>query len=165
VPDLNEAVKGKPATVREQTEIHRRNPACASCHAVMDPLGFALENFDTVGAYRTIDPQSGLAIDSTGSMPDGQRLAGAADLRRALAARSGQFAQIITEKLMTYAVGRHIDHNDMPTVRAIERGAKDEGLTFEALVMGVVNSDAFRRRAPPEGLPKTTTAQVVSTVK
>ncbi len=71
VPDLGEAVKGKPATVREQTEIHRRNPACASCHAVMDPLGFALENFDTVGAYRTIDPVSRQVIDSSGTMPDG----------------------------------------------------------------------------------------------
>jgi hypothetical protein len=165
VPDLGEAVKGKPATVREQTEIHRRNPACASCHAVMDPLGFALENFDTVGAYRTIDPQSRLAIDSTGMMPDGLRLAGPADLHKALAARSGQFAEIITEKLMTYGVGRHIDYNDMPTVRAIVRKARTEGLSFESLVMGVVNSDAFRRRAPAEALPKTTTAQVVKTVQ
>jgi hypothetical protein len=165
VPDLGEAVKGKPATVREQTEIHRRNPACASCHAVMDPLGFALENFDTVGAYRTIDPASRQAIDSSGTMPDGQRLAGPADLHKALAARSDQFAEIITEKLMTYAVGRHIDHNDMPTVRAVVRKAKGEGLSFEALVMGVVDSDAFRRRAPAAPLPKTTTAQVVSTVQ
>jgi mono/diheme cytochrome c family protein len=164
VPDLNEAVKGKPATVREQTEIHRRNKACASCHAVMDPLGFALENFDTVGAYRTIDPQSGLVIDSTGTMPDGTQLAGPAELRKALAARSDQFAQIITEKLMTYGVGRHIDSNDMPAVRSIVRKAKGEGLSFESLVMGVVNSAAFRRRAPEQEPPKTTTAQVLPIV-
>jgi hypothetical protein len=164
VPDLNEAVKGKAATVREQTEIHRRNPACASCHAVMDPLGFALENFDTVGQYRSIDPVSRLSIDSAATMPDGTKLAGPADLHKALAARGDQFAQIITEKLMTYAVGRHVDYNDMPTVRAIVRGAKAERLTFEALVMGVVNSNAFRRRAPAAPLPKATTAQVVSTV-
>jgi mono/diheme cytochrome c family protein len=161
VPDLNEAVKGKPATVREQTEIHRQNPACASCHAVMDPLGFALENFDTVGAYRKIDPQSRQLIDSAATMPDGQTLAGPADLHKALAARSDQFAMIITEKLLTYAVGRHIDHNDMPAVRAIVRKAKGEGLTFESLVMGVINSDAFRRRAPASPLPTTTTAQVL----
>jgi hypothetical protein len=165
VPDLNEAVKGKPATVREQTEIHRRNPACASCHAVMDPLGFALENFDTVGAYRQIDPQTRQAIDSSATMPDGEPLSGPADLHKALAARSDQFAQIITEKLMTYAVGRHADHNDMPAVRAIVRKARAEGLTFESLVMGVVNSDAFRRRAPADPLPKATTAQIVSTVQ
>ncbi len=165
VPDLNDAVKGKAVTVREQTEIHRRNPACASCHAVMDPLGFALENFDTVGAYRTIDPQSRLPIDSVATMPDGQQLNGPADLHKALAARSDQFAQIITEKLLTYAVGRHIDHHDMPAVRDIVRKAKVEGLTFESLVMGVVNSTAFRRRGPPEPLPQTTTAQINSTVQ
>lgn len=165
VPDLGEAIKNKPATVREQTEIHRRNKACASCHAVMDPLGFALENFDTVGAYRTIDPQSRQLIDSSGMMPDGLRLAGPADLHKALASRGDQFAQIITEKLMTYAVGRHIDHDDMPTVRAVVRKAKTEGLSFEDLVMGVVDSDAFRRRAPAPPLPKTATAQNVTTVK
>jgi hypothetical protein len=165
VPDLGEAVKGKPATVREQVEIHRRHPACASCHAVMDPLGFALENFDTVGAYRTIDPQTRQVIDSSGTLPGGQRLAGAADLHRALAARSDQFAQIITEKLMAYSVGRHIDHDDMPTVRAVVRKARAEGLSFESLVMGVVDSDAFRRRAPAPPLTTSTIAQNVSTVK
>lgn len=165
VPDLNEAVKGKAVTVRQQTEIHRANPACASCHAVMDPLGFALENFDTVGAYRKIDPQSRQLIDSAATMPDGQHLAGPADLHKALASRSDQFAQIVTEKLMTYAVGRHVDHNDMPAVRAIVRKAKAEGLSFESLLMGVVSSDAFRRRAPAAPLPAQTTAQLVSTVQ
>jgi cytochrome c553 len=160
VPDLGDAVKGKAATVREQTEIHRRNPACASCHAVMDPLGFALENFDTVGAFRSIDPQSRLPIDSAATMPDGTHLTGPADLHKALAARSDQFAQIITEKLMTYAVGRHVDHNDMPTVRRIVRESAQQHYTFESIVMGVVNSDAFRRRAPAAPLPKATTAQV-----
>jgi hypothetical protein len=137
----------------------------------MDPLGFALENFDTVGAYRTIDPQSRLPIDSTGTMPDGTPMNGPADLHKALAARSDQFAQIITEKLMTYGVGRHIDFNDMPAVRGIVRESRTQGLTFESLVMGVVDSDAFRRRAPAAPAPaapvapppKATTAQVVST--
>ncbi|MDR2214759.1 MAG: DUF1592 domain-containing protein [Nevskiaceae bacterium] len=162
VPDLGEAVKGKPATVREQVEIHRRNAACASCHAVMDPLGFALENFDTVGQYRAIDPQSRLPIDSAAKMPDGTPLTGPSDLHKALASRSGQLTQIITEKLMTYAVGRQVDFNDMPTVRRIVRDAQTQNLTFESIVMGVVNSDAFRRRAPAPALPATTTAQVVS---
>jgi hypothetical protein len=95
-------------------------------------------------------------------MPDGTHLTGPADLHRALAARSDQFAQIITEKLMTYAVGRHVDFNDMPTVRRIVQGAKAQNLTFESIVMGVVNSDAFRRRAPAAPLPKATTAQVAA---
>jgi hypothetical protein len=163
VPDLSESAKGKPATVREQTEMHRRAPACASCHAVMDPLGFALENFNTVGAFRTVDPQSRLPIDPAATMPDGTVLAGPADLHKALAARGGQFAQIITEKLMTYAVGRPVDFNDMPTVRRIVRDAKAHNDTFESIVMGVVNSDAFRRRAPAAPAPALKTASIDST--
>ena len=167
VPDLADAVKGKAATVREQTEIHRANKSCASCHAVMDPLGFALENFDTVGAFRKIDPQSRLPIDSAATMPGGLQLSGPADLHKALAARGDQFSQIVAEKLMTYALGRHVDADDMPTVRAIVRKAGSEGGSFESLLLGVVNSDAFRRRAAPPAapLPKTTTAQIVSTVQ
>jgi hypothetical protein len=159
VPDLSESAKGKPRTVREQTELHRQNKACASCHAVMDPLGFALENFNTVGAFRTVDPQFRLPIDSRATMPDGTVLAGPADLHKALAARGDQFVQIITEKLMTYAVGRHVDFNDMPAVRRIVRDAKARNYTFESIVMGVVNSDAFRRRAPAAPLPHATTAK------
>ncbi|HEU4623948.1 MAG TPA: DUF1592 domain-containing protein [Steroidobacteraceae bacterium] len=163
VPPLSESAKGKPKTVREQTEMHRQNPTCASCHAVMDPLGFALENFNTVGAYRTIDPQYHLPIDPTATMPDGTVIAGPVGLRNALAARGDQFAQIITEKLMTYALGRAVDYHDMPTVRRIVRNAKEHNYTFESIVMGVVNSDAFRRRAPAAPPPRTTTAQVAST--
>ena len=162
VPDLADAAKGKPATVREQTEIHRRNPNCASCHAVMDPLGFALENFNTVGAYRTIDPQYHLPIDPTATMPDGSVIAGPAGLHKALAARGDQFTQVVTEKLMTYAVGRAVDYNDMPTVRRIVRDAKAHNDTFESIVMGIVNSDAFRRRAPAAPAPAIKTASIDS---
>ena len=162
VPDLAEAAKGKPATVREQTEMHRRNPNCASCHAVMDPLGFALENFNTVGAYRTIDPQYHLPIDPTATMPDGSVIAGPAGLHKALAARGDQFTQVVTEKLMTYAVGRAVDYNDMPTVRRIVRDAKAHNDTFESIVMGIVNSDAFRRRAPAAPAPAIKTASIDS---
>ena len=163
VPDLSEAAKGKPATVRQQTEMHRRNPTCSSCHAVMDPLGFALENFNTVGAYRTIDPQYHLPIDPTATMPDGTVIDGPAGLHKALLARSDQFTQTITEKLMTYAVGRTIDFHDMPTVRRIVRNAKAHNDTFESIVMGVVNSDAFRRRAPAAPAPALKTASIDST--
>jgi hypothetical protein len=162
VPDLAEASKGKPATVREQTEMHRARPQCASCHAVMDPLGFALENFNTVGAFRTVDPQYHRPIDPSATMPDGTVLAGPADLHKALAARSGQFTQIITEKLMTYAVGRPVDFNDMPTVRHIVRNAQAHNSTFESIVLGVVNSDAFRRRAPAAPAPALKTASIDS---
>jgi mono/diheme cytochrome c family protein len=162
VPDLAEAAKGKPATVREQTEMHRRAPQCAACHAVMDPLGFALENFNTVGAYRTIDPQYHLPIDPKATMPDGTVLAGPAALHKALAARGDQFTQTITEKLMTYAVGRTVDFNDMPSVRRIVRDAKAHNDTFESIVMGIVNSDAFRRRAPAAPAPALKTASIDS---
>jgi hypothetical protein len=161
VPDLNEAkTGGKPATVREKTEIHRRNPACAACHAVMDPLGFALENFDTVGGFHTVDAQTRQPIDTAAVMPDGTKLAGPADLHKALAARGDQLAQVITEKLMVYAVGRHVDYRDMPTIRRIVRDARANNYTFESILFGVVNSDAFRRRAPAAPEPITRTAQV-----
>jgi hypothetical protein len=164
VPDLNEAAtNGRATTVREKTEIHRRNPACASCHAVMDPLGFALENFDTVGQFRAVDPQSRQPIDTAAVMPDGTKLNGPEDLHKAIAARGDQLAQIMTEKLMTYAVGRHIDYRDMPAVRKIVKGAAPNKYRFEDLVLGVVNSDAFRRREAPE-LPKSTTAQAANII-
>jgi len=157
VPDLNKSGGAKPTTVREKTEIHRRNPACAACHAVMDPLGFALENFDTVGEFRTVDAQSRQPIDTAAVMPDGTHLAGPEDLHKALAAHGQQLVQTITEKLMAYAVGRSLDYRDMPSVRRIVRSAAADNDRFEAIVLGVVNSDAFRRRGAPD-LPKPTTA-------
>jgi hypothetical protein len=128
----------------------------------MDPLGFALENFNTVGAYRTIDPTYHLPIDPTASMPDGTVIAGPAGLHKALEARGDQFSQVITEKLMQYAVGRPVDFNDMPTVRRIVRDAKAHNDSFESIVMGVVNSNAFRRRAPSAPLPALKTASIDS---
>jgi hypothetical protein len=148
VPTLIATVAGKPTTVRERVEVHRRNPPCSGCHAVMDPLGFALENFDTVGQFRTIDPQSHQAIDTDATMPDGTHMTGPADLHKALATRGPQFAQAITEKLMTYAVGRPMEYGDMPAVRQIAHEAANDNFRFESIVLGVVQSDAFRKRAP-----------------
>jgi hypothetical protein len=159
VEQLPNNVQGRPATVRERTELHRQNPACASCHAVMDPLGFALESFDTVGQFHEVDPQTRQPIDTRATLPDGTELNGPADLNKALASRGDQLAQVITEKLMTYAVGRHVEHRDMPAVRAIVRQAAANNYRFEDLVLGVINSDAFRRRAPPTELPASHTAQ------
>ena len=162
VPDLNAAnTGGRATTVREKTEIHRKNPACASCHAVMDPLGFALENFDTVGQFHTVDAQSRQPIDTAAVMPDGTKLNGPEDLHKALAARGDQLAQVITEKLLAYAVGRKIDYRDMPAVRNIVRSAAARNYRFEDIVLGVVNSDAFRRREPAAALPAKT-AQAVN---
>jgi Protein of unknown function (DUF1592)/Protein of unknown function (DUF1588)/Protein of unknown function (DUF1585)/Protein of unknown function (DUF1595)/Protein of unknown function (DUF1587) len=137
----------KPATLRERLELHTRNPSCNACHGVMDPLGFALENFDTVGQFRARDPETGGKVDTAGVLPDGTKLAGPDDLRRALAARPAQFVQTVTEHLMTYALGRPVDYRDMPVVRQIVRNSAKENYQFASLVSQVVASDAFRRRA------------------
>src|SRR5690606_3547896 len=127
-----------PKTVRERLEQHRDNPSCNSCHGVMDPLGLALENFDTVGQFRTYDPQTLTAIDTSGVLPDGSPIAGPMDLNRALVAQSDMFMQSLTENLMTYALGRTVTYRDMPAVRQIVRAAAEEGNRFEALVYNIV---------------------------
>jgi hypothetical protein len=159
VPDLVENKRGEPPrTLRERLEQHRENPTCFSCHAVMDPLGFALENFNAVGQFRTHDPDTRTPIDASGELPDGTTVAGAADLRRALVAQPDQFVQALTENLLTFALGRSTDYRDMPTVRAIVRRAKADDYRFESIVLGIVASDAFRKREAhgltqaPEGL-------------
>ncbi len=167
IPALSDTVAAKPTTVRERVEMHRANPSCSMCHAVMEPIGFALENFDTVGQFRTIDPQSHVPIDTAAVMPDGTKLSGPEDLVKVLASHGQQFAQTITEKLMAYAVGRSIDYQDMPTVRRIARDAAASNYTFESLVLGVVKSDAFRKQAPPPApsQPPPVTTQARNDVK
>ena len=136
----------KVTTVRERLELHRSNPSCNGCHGVMDPLGFALENFDVVGAWRAKDLDAGTAIDSSGKLANGTQVDGPAALRKALLQRPDQFVQTITEKLMTFALGRSLRYQDMPMVRAIVRQAATQGNTFEAIIKGVVESPAFRMR-------------------
>jgi hypothetical protein len=135
-----------PKTVRERIEQHRSKPTCMGCHGVMDPLGFALENFDTVGQYRTHDMQTLTPIDTSGVLPDGMPIKGPEDLRRALVARPDQFVQALTENLLNYALGRSIDYRDMPAVRKIVRGAALDNYRFESIVLGIISSDAFRKR-------------------
>ncbi|HYR90983.1 MAG TPA: DUF1592 domain-containing protein [Terriglobia bacterium] len=150
VENLKENRPGQKAqTVRERIEQHRSKPTCMGCHGVMDPLGFALENFDTVGQYHTRDPQALTPIDPSGVLPDGTPIKGPDDLRRALAARPDQFVQALTENLLTYALGRSTDYRDMPTVRKIVRGAKADNYRFESIVLGIISSDAFRKREAP----------------
>ena len=131
-------------TIRQIMEAHRTNPACNACHGVMDPLGFALENFDSIGTYRDVDRFTRTAIDTSGKLVDGTAVSGPADLRAALLAHSEQFVQTLTEKLMTYALGRSVEYYDMPSVRAIVRDSKATDYKFSSIVMGIVNAPAFQ---------------------
>jgi hypothetical protein len=151
VPPFNESEPGKKVfTVRERLERHRSSPTCNACHGVLDPLGFALENFDVVGAWRTQDLDAGTPIDASGRLAGGAPVSGPAALRQVLVARPQQFVQTLTEKLMTFALGRSLRYQDMPMVRAIVRSADRERDTFESIVQGIVASPAFRlRRVPP----------------
>jgi mono/diheme cytochrome c family protein len=162
VPTLDEKDIGttKALTVREMIAKHRANPTCASCHAVMDPLGLALENFDATGMWRDRDRYAGVAIDATGELPDGTPIKGPDDLRDALLRRPDQFAQTFTEGLLTYATGRKLEHYDMPTVRRIVRGAAASDYRFSALVQAVVRSEQFRMRRVPQAAPAETSVAV-----
>jgi hypothetical protein len=147
VPNLAENRPGQQAkTVRERMEQHRSNPTCFSCHGVMDPLGIALENFNVVGQFKTIDAETFTTIDTSGTLPDGTAIKGADDLRTALASKPDQFVQAFTENLLTYALGRSLDYHDMPAVRSLVRNAAKDDYRFESIVVGVVSSDAFRKR-------------------
>ena len=145
VPDLEDVddVDGdRLLSVRERLEAHRASPACSSCHRMMDPIGLALENFDVTGAWRIKD--SGVPIDASGELYDGTPLAGPADLRAALVARSDTFITTFTESLMAYALGRRVEYSDMPAVRAIVRGAAEQQNRMSAFVLGVASSAAFQ---------------------
>jgi hypothetical protein len=162
VPSLKENKTGEKAhTVRELMAQHRDKPACFACHGILDPLGFALENFDAVGIYRTKDRIAGTGIDASGVLPDGTKIGGPDDLRNALASNPGQFVQTLTEKLMTYATGRALSYRDMPTIRAIVRDSAKDNYRFSAIVMRIVNSDQFQKRSPASDAlaHKTQTAQ------
>jgi hypothetical protein len=136
----------KAKTVREIMEQHRATPSCNACHGVMDPLGFALENFDAIGAWRAKDIDAGTAIDSSGKLVDGTLVTGPSDLRKALLKRPDQFAETVTEKLMTYALGRTLEYYDMPTVRKIVRDAAKDNYRFSSIVIGIAKSAPFQMR-------------------
>ena len=148
VPSLPENRRGQPAkTLRARLEQHREKATCFACHGVMDPLGFPLENFSAVGQFRVNDPDTQTPIDATGQFPDGTMIKGPEDLRKALVDRPDhQFVQALTENLMTYALGRSLEYHDMPTVRRIVRDAAKDNYRFKSIVMGVISSEAFRKR-------------------
>ena len=156
VPTLNDKDIGttKALTVRQLMAKHRANPTCSSCHAVMDPLGFALENFDATGMWRDKDRYAGTPIDSAGELPDGTRINGPDDLRKALLRRPGQFVQTFVEALLTYSMGRTREYYDMPTVRRIVRETAAGDYRFSAIIQAVVNTDQFRMRRVPQPRPE-----------
>jgi hypothetical protein len=150
VPALKDSTSGDSGeqTMRQRMEQHRANPACASCHKLMDPIGFALENFDGIGKWRTT--QYGQKLDAAGQLTDGTKIASVNDLRQALLRYSPQFVRTVTEKLMTYALGRGVEYEDMPVVRSIVRDASSNNYRFSSLVMGIVNSAPFQMNVKPD---------------
>jgi hypothetical protein len=145
VPPLKGNQEGeKPKTMREQMAEHRANPVCASCHKAMDSIGFAMENFNAVGAWRTDD--AGNPIDASGELSDGAKIDGVVSLRKALVSRPELFAGTATQKLMIYALGRGLHYRDMPTMRAILRDASRDNYRFSSLVLGIVHSTPFQMR-------------------
>ena len=145
VPTLESSNKdGKPLTVREMLEMHRANPTCASCHKSMDPLGLSLENFDAIGQWRTTD--AGRAIDASGVLLDGTNVNGPRELRQALMAKKTQFATAVTEKLLTYSLGRGLEFYDAPAVRAIDRSAAADGYRWSSMMLAIVKSAPFQMR-------------------
>ncbi|HLH30605.1 MAG TPA: DUF1592 domain-containing protein, partial [Terriglobia bacterium] len=136
----------KAKTVREIMEKHRANPVCNNCHGVMDPLGFSLENFDAIGAWRSKDVFAATAIDASGKLVDGTPVNGPQDLRKALLRHPEQFAQTLTEKMMMYALGRELEYYDMPTIRKIVRDSAKDNYRFSSIVLGIINSPAFQMR-------------------
>jgi hypothetical protein len=145
VPALKEhSAGGKVLTMRERMAEHRANPACAGCHKLMDPVGFALENYDAVGRYRTAE--EGTPLDVTGSLPDGSKFEGVSGLQQALLSRPEIFLTTFTDKLLTYALGRGVEDYDAPAVRAIVREAKPQNFRFSSFIMGTVKSTPFQMR-------------------
>jgi len=154
VPSLDDSVKaatgGKMLSVRERMEQHRANPACNSCHRVIDPLGLALENFDVTGKWRIKD--NGVVVDSAGQLYDGTKMEGPAGLRNAILKHQDVFLLSFTENFMTYALGRRIEAADMPAVRRVIRDAEKQGYKMSAFIQAIAASQPFQmnRTAAPE---------------
>jgi len=144
VPPLEEKPTATAKSVRERIEQHRASPACAGCHKIMDPIGLALENYDAIGRWRSVD--EGVTIDASAQLVDGTPINGPASLRKALLARQDTFLASMTEKLMMYGVGRETKYYDMPAVRAVMRDAAKNRYRFSDLVLGVVKSAPFQMK-------------------
>jgi mono/diheme cytochrome c family protein len=149
VPDLKEnGANGQFLSMRERMEQHRANPACAGCHARMDPVGYAMENFDAVGRWRTV-AENGQVIDATGALPDGTKFNGPAELRTLLAKSPEEFITVVSEKLFVYALGRGLEYYDAPTIRQMVRSASHDNYSFESLVLALVKSTPYTHKSSP----------------
>jgi hypothetical protein len=148
IPPLEESNTGGDRSVREQLERHRSNPACASCHRNMDPLGFGLENYDAIGRWR--DREGKFPVDATGTLPDGQMFTTPGEMRTLLASHLPQFSRTLTEKMMTYALGRGLKPFDRRAVDTIQRALAADGYQFQTMVRQVVQSVPFRSRRGEE---------------
>ena len=159
MPELEENEPGAPPTsLREKMEQHRANPVCSACHAPMDPLGFVLENFDAIGRWR--DTDDGAPIDSTVAMTDGRTMRGPEELGAHLTDRQDEVLLTLTEKLLSYALGRSLAYYDAPTVRQLIRDAAVDDYRWSSFVHGIVNSLPFQmRRVPPTQESTASTAQ------
>jgi hypothetical protein len=147
VPPLKEKAAGERTahSVREMMAEHRKNPVCAACHSMIDPAGFALENFDAVGTWRDNDDSLN-PIDASGALPDGTTFNGVMEFRKALASHPERFVTTVAEKLLTYALGRGLAYYDAPAVRKIRNDAAANNYRLSSLIVGVINSDAFQMR-------------------
>jgi hypothetical protein len=149
VPSLKESEDVKTMTMRERMEQHRVNPSCAVCHKMMDPLGFALENFDGLGRWR--ETAGATPIDAYGELPDGTAFNGPAELRKVLLSKKPQFVETFTERLLTYALGRGVEPNDQPIMRKIVRGAAAQDQRWSSIILGIVKSTPFQMRSVSDG--------------
>ena len=145
--DLSNPKGQPPKTLRARLESHRTKPGCRQCHGVIDPIGLALENFDAIGRWQNVDLEANAPIDASTVLPNGRAVDGPAELREALFDGRDLFVRTLTEKLMMYALGRELRYYDMPQVRAVVRGARDQNYRLSAIVSGIVTSDAFRMQA------------------
>jgi hypothetical protein len=148
VPDLKAEAANSAKDLRAALEKHRSNPACASCHVRLDAMGFSLENFDAIGKFRAVE--DGVKVDASGSLPGGIHFVGPAGLKQMLMGRKEYFVECISEKLLTYALGRGLEHYDLPVVRQIRREASAKEFRFSEVVLAVVNSVPFQMRRTPE---------------
>ena len=149
-------MKSRPLTVRERLEKHRTNPTCASCHQVMDPIGFAMENFDLIGRWR--DTDGGTPINARDQLADGTPVDGIADLRRVLVSHADDFVTNVSEKLLQYALGRRLEYYDQPAVRRIVEESRQDHYTLSSLVLAVVRSAPFQQRMQLQQSPVPVTA-------
>jgi hypothetical protein len=152
VPALKENGEGeKPTTVRARLEQHRKNPPCSSCHRLMDPLGFALENFDALGRWREVDAESKEVIDASGAFADGRKFNGPVEFRNGLMKLRVEFIETVVEKLMTYALGRGAEYYDRPAIRQILHESEPNEYRWSSVILGIVKSKPFQMRVVPAG--------------